>query len=95
MGKMRGRKEAWSDDIHLSAVSSNHIDKIRSAFPVPLEVMRAKTAEGVIADDCMFCGANIPQDGWSLNGCKSCGHGWCPLFWGMRSSATLRACSKS
>lgn len=39
MGKMRGRKEAWSDDVHLSAISSNHTFKTRSAFPAPLKVM--------------------------------------------------------
>lgn len=31
----------------------------------------------------------------SLKGCKSCGHGWCPLFWGTRSWATPRTFKKS
>lgn len=65
VGKMRSRREAWWDDIHLLAISSNHTVKIRPAFPAPLQVMRGETAEDVIAGDCMFGGANIPRDGWS------------------------------
>lgn len=60
---MSGRREAWSDDIHLLATFSNHTVMIRSAAPALLQVVRGKTAEDVIAGDCMFGVANIPQDG--------------------------------
>lgn len=62
---MRGRRDACCDDIHLLAISSNYTVKIRSAFTSPLQVIRGKSAEDVIAGDCMFGGANVPQDGWS------------------------------
>lgn len=65
MGEMRARKEACSDDIRLSAISSNHTVKSRSTFPALLEVMRGKTVEDVTAGDYMFGGASIPQDGWA------------------------------
>lgn len=65
MGKMRGGREAWSDGINLLTISSNHTVDTGSAFPAPLQVIRGKTAEDVIASDCMFGDANVPEDGLS------------------------------